>query len=104
MANRLAHAVLGTTLDELPPQTRRLLALVRTWTEDRATAEGVRPRDLRFTRREVREATGWGDTQLKVHLRRLEELEYLLTRRDGTRLVYELAWGCLLYTSPSPRD
>lgn len=93
LANRLAHAVMGTTLDELPPQTRRLLALVRAWTEDRATAEGVRPRDLRFTRREVREATGWGDTQLKVHLRRLEELEYLLTRRDGTRLVYELAWG-----------
>lgn len=93
MANRLAHAVLGTTLDELPPQTRRLLALIRTWAEDRATAEVVKPRDLRFTRREVREATGWGDTQLKVHLRRLEELEYLLTRRDGTRLVYELAWG-----------
>ncbi|MBX9802007.1 MAG: toprim domain-containing protein [Caulobacteraceae bacterium] len=93
VANRLAHAVLGTTLDELPPQTRRLLALIRTWTEDRATAEAVKPRDLRFTRREVREATGWGDTQLKVHLHRLEELEYLLTRRDGTRLVYELAWG-----------
>ncbi|MFN4162881.1 MAG: hypothetical protein ACK4FW_13100, partial [Stenotrophomonas sp.] len=92
-ANRLAHAVLGSTLDELPPQTRRLLALVRTWAEDRAAAEGVKPRDLRFTRREVREATGWGDTQLKVHLRRLEELEYLLTRREGTRLVYELAWG-----------
>ena len=31
MANRLAHAVLGTTLDELPPQTRRLLVLVRAW-------------------------------------------------------------------------
>jgi len=28
-ANTLAHAVLGTTLDELPPQTRRLLHLVR---------------------------------------------------------------------------
>lgn len=92
-ANRLAHAVLGTTLDELPPQTRRLLVLVEAWARDRASAESVKPRDLRFTRREVREATGWGDTQLKVHLRRLEELEYLLTRRDGARLVYELAWG-----------
>lgn len=28
-ANRLADAVLGTTLDELPPQTRRLLTLIR---------------------------------------------------------------------------
>ena len=92
-ANRLAHAVLGTTLDELPPQTRTLLGLVRTHIDARAAAEGVQPRDVRFTRREVREATGWGDTQLKLHLGRLESLEYLLVRRDGTRFVNELAWA-----------
>jgi len=93
VANRLAHAVLGTTLDELPPQTRTLLHLVRQHIDTRAASEGVRARDVRFTRREVREATGWGDTQLKLHLHRLEELEYLLMRRDGTRFVYELAWA-----------
>ncbi|MBA3898088.1 MAG: DNA primase, partial [Sphingomonadaceae bacterium] len=92
-ANRLAHAVLGTTLDELPPQTRALLHLVRDHVAARATAEGVQPRDVRFTRREVREATAWGDTQLKLHLSRLESLEYLLVRRDGARFVYELAWS-----------
>jgi DNA primase len=27
-ANRLAHEVLGRSLDELPPQTRRLLLLI----------------------------------------------------------------------------
>jgi len=80
VANRLAHAVLGTTLDELPPQTRTLLHLVRQHIDTRAASE-------------VREATGWGDTQLKLHLHRLEELEYLLMRRDGTRFVYELAWA-----------
>ena len=92
-ANRLAHAVLGTTLDELPPQTRTLLHRLRTYVDARAGTEGVEPRDVRFTRREVREAIGWGDTQLKLHLGRLEALEYLLVRRDGTRFVYELAWG-----------
>ena len=92
-ANGLAHAVLGTTFDELPPQTRTLLGLVRQHVDARAVAEGVQVRDVRFTRREVREATGWGDTQLKLHLSRLESLEYLLVRRDGTRFVYELAWG-----------
>jgi hypothetical protein len=92
-ANRLAHAVLGTTLDELPPQTRALLHLVRDHVATRATAEGIAARDVRFTRREVREACGWGDTQLKLHLSRLESLEYLLVRRDGARFVYELAWG-----------
>jgi|688.fasta_scaffold46741_3 DNA primase len=97
-ANRLAHAVLGTTLDELPPQTRRLLGLVRAMVADRAETERIRPGEVRFTRREVREATGWGDTQLKVHLSRLLELEYLIVRRavDGrhaARFVYELAYG-----------
>lgn len=92
-ANTLAHAVLGTTLDELPPQTRRLLGMVRDHVGAWARAAGVHPRDLRFTRREVREATGWGDTQLKLHLSRLESLEYLLVRRDGARFVYELLWA-----------
>lgn len=47
----------------------------------------------RWRRRELREACGWGDTQLKLHLSRLDSLEYLLVRRDGTRFVYELAWS-----------
>ena len=58
----------------------------------RAQAEGVKPREVRFTRRQVREATGWGDTQLRVHLGRLEEMEYLLVRREAGRMVYELVW------------
>jgi DNA primase catalytic core len=96
-ANRLAHAVLGSTLDELPPQTRRLLGLVRDMAAARAAAEGLKPREVRFTRRQVREATGWSDTQLKVHLGRLLELEYLVVRRavDGhhaARFVYELVY------------
>ena len=91
-AGRLASAVLGSTLDELPPQTRRLLKLVWAWVAARAQAEGLKPREVRFTRREVREATGWNDTQLRVHLGRLEALEYVLTRREVGRVVYELAW------------
>jgi len=96
-ANRLAHAVLGSTLDELPPQTRRLLGLVRDMVAARAEAEGVKPREVRFIRRQVREATGWSDTQIKVHLGRLLELEYLIVRRavDGqhaARFVYELVY------------
>jgi hypothetical protein len=51
-------------------------------------------RDFRFSRREVRACTGWGDTQLKVHLHRLEELEYLLAHRGGRgqSFVYELVF------------
>lgn len=92
-ANGLAHAVLGTTLDELPPQTRLLLTLIRGFVESRSAALAIMPRDVRFTRRELREAIGWGDTQAKLHLSRLAELEYLIVRRDATRFLYELAWA-----------
>jgi len=94
VANRLAHEVLGRSLDELPPQTRRVLELVCEMARERCRAQGIDRSDLRFTRREVREYTGLGNTQLKVHLHRLEELEYLLVHSGGRgqSLVYELVY------------
>lgn len=84
-ANRLAAAVLGRSLDDLPPQTRRLLTLLDEWVKKGCQLQGVTRGEYRFTRRALREAIGWGDTQLKVHLSRLLEFEYLrATRgRDG---------------------
>jgi hypothetical protein len=37
----------------------------------------------------VREYTRWGDTQLKIHLARLAELEYLLVHRGGRGQSFE---------------
>ena len=89
LANRIAHEVLGRTLDELPPQTRRLLTMVQAWVGEQCVATAQKPREFRFTRRDVREATRWGDTQLKVHLARLVELEYVLTHRGLRGLTHE---------------
>ncbi|MBK5091800.1 DNA primase, partial [Burkholderia sp. R-69927] len=89
LANRIAHEVLGRTLDELPPQTRRLLTMVQAWVNERCTATAQKQNEFRFTRRDVREATRWGDTQLKVHLARLVELEYVLTHRGLRGLTHE---------------
>lgn len=91
-ANAIAHEVLGRSLDELPPQTRRLLAAIVERVRGQAREQAVPQAQVRFTRRDVRAWTGWGDTQLKVHLARLVELEYLLTHRAerGQGFAYEL--------------
>jgi DNA primase len=92
MANKLAHEVLGRSLDELPPQTRRLLLAIDEHVAAECDRQKMERSDYRFSRRDVRAFTGWGDTQLKIHLHRLEEMEYLLIHRGGRgqSFVYEL--------------
>lgn len=94
LANRICHEVLGRSLDELPPQTRALLVQLDTLVRAACDQLSVARADYRFSRREVREATGLGNTQLKVHLARLVELEYVLVHRgkQGQGYVYELAY------------
>lgn len=93
VANQLAHAVLGQSLDELAPQTRRLLLAIYQHVSAQAAELAVDASLIRFTRRQLREAIGWGDTQLKVHLSRLVDLELLLVHRsDSGTFTYELAW------------
>jgi hypothetical protein len=94
VANRLAHQVLGRSLDELPPQTRRLLMLLDGHVAGECKRQGMERKDFHFSRRQVREATGWGYEQLRVHLERLVELEYLLVHRGsrGQSFFYELVY------------
>jgi len=94
VANTLAAEILGRTLDELPPQTRNLLKLIHNMVVFIAEQQKISCRDVRFTRRDIREFTDWGNTQLKIHCQRLEEMEYLLIQRGGrgVALMYELAW------------
>ena len=94
LANRIAHDVLGRSLDELPPQTRRLLVLIDGHVGTEAKRQAIRRPDVRFTRRALREAIAWGDTQLRLHLERLVDLEYVLAHREGPggKYVYELAY------------
>ena len=94
VANRLAGEVLGRTLDELPPQTRRFLTLLHEKVKALCEEQCVEMCDLRFTRRDVREWTGYRATQVFLHLARLEELEYVLRHRGGRgqSFVYELLY------------
>ena len=96
LANRIAHDVLGRSLDELPPQTRRLLKLIDGHVGAQCATQAIKRSDFHFSRRALREAIAWGDTQLKIHLARLTELEYLVTHRSKNNgfdyeLVYDLS-------------
>lgn len=94
LANRLAHEVLGRTLDEMPPQTRKLLLLIKAMVQEMAGQQNCQPGEVRFTRRDIRAWTNWSDNQLKVHCLRLTEMEYLLLHGGsrGHLLRYELLW------------
>jgi hypothetical protein len=94
VANKLAHDVLGRTLDELPPQTRRLLLLLEQMVSAACAKQKMDRTDYRFSRREVRSHVAWGDTQLRLHLDRLVDLEYVLVHRGGRgqSFVYELLY------------
>jgi hypothetical protein len=91
LANQLAPEVLGRSLDELPPQTRRLLGYIREVVKKKSQTEGAKAAAT-FSRKELRDLCGWSLTQVRVHLERLVELECLAIRhgRLGSQFVYEM--------------
>jgi DNA primase len=94
VANRLAHQVLGRSLDELSPQTRRMLTLLDVMVVAACERLAMSRKDFHFSRKEVRAATGWTDFQVRTHLEKLVALEYVLVHRGarGQSFVYELCY------------
>jgi DNA primase len=94
-AGRLAAEALGQSLDSLMPQTRQLLLLLADYVNQQAQECKVTRIEIRFTQREIREALGWGDYQLRRHLKRLIELEYVLPHNGPQRnqRFYELIYN-----------
>jgi len=93
LAGRLMAEVLAQSLSGLLPQTRQLLQLLHEWVQAQCVSTQQPRSALRFTQRQLREALGWGDFQLRRHLARLVELEYVLVYRAGrgNQRAYELA-------------
>jgi hypothetical protein len=101
LANELAHEVLGPSLDELPPQTRRVLGMIESIVEQEARQRSVPRREVRFTRREPRSRCGMSDAAIRVHLECNAQSAYgfsgltdihsvyiLLPALDDTHFVY----------------
>lgn len=93
-AGRIALDVLSRSLDELPPQTRRLLGIVAAWVKEQCESKALEREEVVFTRRQVREVSGWSNSQVKVHLDRLEEMEYLCRHRGSFGVAYEYELAC----------
>jgi DNA primase len=93
VANTLAEAVLGKSIDDLPPQTRRLLRALYEWVRGQCEEQVVEQHEFRFTRRVLREALAWSQTAIKRHLERIIDMEYIIVHRAGSRMCeYELLY------------
>ena len=95
VANGIAGEVLGRSLDELAPQTRNLLIQLHGFVGGQSKSLNVPRNAVRFTRRDLRNTTGWSDFQLHTHLTKLVSLEYVLAHHGtrGSRYVYELLYN-----------
>ncbi len=100
-ANAIAHEVLGRSLDELPPQTRRVLGAIVGMVETQAKEQAAPRAEVRFTRAQVRAITGQSDTRCRMHLDRLAAMEYLLVHRGQRGQSYEYE---LLHDAPADAD
>ncbi|NJO12872.1 MAG: hypothetical protein HC872_04745 [Gammaproteobacteria bacterium] len=101
LANTLAHEVLGRSLDELPPQTRRVLGIAEALVLEQATQRQIPRTQVHFTRRQLRERCGMSTAAIRVHLERLVEMEYVqpASGRNGLRFEYELLFDGKLDSS-----
>jgi hypothetical protein len=95
LANRLMAEILGRSLDELSPQTRRCLLLLEEYVLDQCQRKDIGQKDYRFSRREFRESIGWSDFQVRMHLSKLVAMEYVLVHhgKQGRSYLYELIYA-----------
>lgn len=94
LAHELTIATLSRALDELAPPVRGMYQEFCRLCEARAKELNCAVDEVQLTRREIREATGWSDWQVRVYCQQLAELEYLTAASgaNGKRFVYELAF------------
>jgi DNA primase catalytic core len=94
IANKLANEVLGRSLDDIPPQTKKLLNMICQIVSKESKRLCIEQSDYRFSRRQICDLTHWSMTQVVVHLDRLVVQEYAIVHRGGRgqSFVYELVY------------
>jgi PAS domain-containing protein len=101
IANRLAQEILGRSLDELSRPGRDLLMLLDEMIEALFQKISGQHKDTRlkrtgitFSRRDIREYTGWSNYRVHTHIKELVNLEYVFveTGKNGSSFRYRLAY------------
>jgi DNA primase len=87
-ANRLANVVLGQSMDELVKPSRTLLSKIYEMVKEQAEQNNAPIDEIFFTRRMIREYTGWSDWQVRAHIKQLEEMEYIGVRTSSRGKEY----------------
>jgi DNA primase len=87
-ANRLANVVLGQSMDELVKPSRTLLSKIYEMVQEQAEQNNAPIDEIFFTRRMIREYTGWSDWQIRAHIKQLEEMEYIGVRTSSRGKEY----------------
>jgi hypothetical protein len=90
-ANRLANVVLGQSMDELDSPSRTLLSSIYTMVKEQTESTKTSIDEVFFTRRMIREYTGWTDWQVRTHMKQLVELEYINARLGSWGKEYSYA-------------
>ncbi len=94
LANKLAVKIFGISLDDLPVQTRTFLEKLYSYVKEQSKTHKIRQSDFRFCRRELCEVTETGMTQIGIHLKRLEQYDYVVRHKGkrGMLCSYELVY------------
>ena len=79
----MVNGVLGSTMEELPKGARVLYDQIRDWVRAEAKKKKLKVSELRFTQRQVREATGLGHSWTAAMLRQLVDWEYVEVASGG---------------------
>ena len=91
IANRLANVVLGQSMDELAKPSRTLLSQIYQMVKEQMEKDNRPMDEIFFTRRMIREYTGWTDWQVRSHMKQLIELEYVNARLGSWGKEYSYA-------------
>jgi len=79
----MVNGVLTATMRELPESTVEFYGIFKSMAEKKAKDSSLEATEVSFTQREIREASGLGQTWIKEQIRVLLDYEYILCIRGG---------------------